>query len=304
MTTSRTLLRRGLPALGVIGALLAGTVTGAEASSHREAPLITEDPVADLTDVYAFVSPDKPDTVTLDRQREPVRVAGRRPELPQVRRRRALPAQRGQRRRPVADLQYQFKFTTTYANPNTFLYNTNQVTSLNDPDLNVKQTYSVEVNNDTGKPTTLGTNLPVAPANVGPRSNPELRGEPRLEGGHRGRRRHHGLRRSSRRSVLRRPRQHLRPRRSAAVQPGPPHPAAERAGQDYVAGFNVHSFALQIPKSRARRQGDPVIGVWATTYRRAERVLARPGVLPLGRLGAGGPPRAAAGERGGHPARR
>src|SRR5690242_19884501 len=36
-----------------------------EASSHREAPLISQDPVADATDVYAFVSPDKPDTVTL-----------------------------------------------------------------------------------------------------------------------------------------------------------------------------------------------------------------------------------------------
>ncbi|MDQ2960186.1 MAG: DUF4331 domain-containing protein, partial [Candidatus Dormibacteraeota bacterium] len=34
-------------------------------SSHREAPAISEDPVADNTDVYAFVSPDKPSTVTL-----------------------------------------------------------------------------------------------------------------------------------------------------------------------------------------------------------------------------------------------
>src|SRR5215510_11463532 len=34
-------------------------------SSHREAPEISKDPVADNTDVYAFVSPDKPDTVTL-----------------------------------------------------------------------------------------------------------------------------------------------------------------------------------------------------------------------------------------------
>ena len=34
-------------------------------SSHREAPGISKDPVADSTDVYAFVSPDKPDTVTL-----------------------------------------------------------------------------------------------------------------------------------------------------------------------------------------------------------------------------------------------
>ena len=34
-------------------------------SSHREAPEISKDPCADNTDVYAFVSPDAPDTVTL-----------------------------------------------------------------------------------------------------------------------------------------------------------------------------------------------------------------------------------------------
>ncbi len=34
-------------------------------SSHREAPEISKDPVADSTDLYAFVSPDSPDTVTL-----------------------------------------------------------------------------------------------------------------------------------------------------------------------------------------------------------------------------------------------
>src|SRR5438477_4312215 len=35
------------------------------ASSHREAPLISLDPAADNTDLYAFVSPDRPDTVTI-----------------------------------------------------------------------------------------------------------------------------------------------------------------------------------------------------------------------------------------------
>ena len=34
-------------------------------SSHRKAPAISRDPVADNTDTYAFVSPDQPDTVTL-----------------------------------------------------------------------------------------------------------------------------------------------------------------------------------------------------------------------------------------------
>ena len=34
-------------------------------SSHREAPEISKDPVADNTDTYAFVSPDNPETVTI-----------------------------------------------------------------------------------------------------------------------------------------------------------------------------------------------------------------------------------------------
>ena len=37
----------------------------AAASSHREAPTIATDPTADNTDVYAFTSPEKQDTVTL-----------------------------------------------------------------------------------------------------------------------------------------------------------------------------------------------------------------------------------------------
>src|SRR5437588_5229255 len=42
-----------------------GSPSAAQASSHREAPLISEDPSADNTDTYAFRSPDKPDTVTI-----------------------------------------------------------------------------------------------------------------------------------------------------------------------------------------------------------------------------------------------
>lgn len=36
-----------------------------EASSHREAPLIANDPLADNTDLYAFRSPDDTNTVTI-----------------------------------------------------------------------------------------------------------------------------------------------------------------------------------------------------------------------------------------------
>ena len=53
-----------LAALAAAGATILGPGNG-EASSHREAPLIAEDPSADLTDLYAFRSPDKPSTVTI-----------------------------------------------------------------------------------------------------------------------------------------------------------------------------------------------------------------------------------------------
>src|SRR5205807_5290253 len=56
----------GAAALVVAAAVARGPApTAGTASSHREAPLIAEDPTADNTDLYAFVSPDKPDTATI-----------------------------------------------------------------------------------------------------------------------------------------------------------------------------------------------------------------------------------------------
>jgi hypothetical protein len=55
-----------LVTLALLAALLRGPgPSAANASSHREAPLISEDPSADNTDLYAFRSPDKPDTLTI-----------------------------------------------------------------------------------------------------------------------------------------------------------------------------------------------------------------------------------------------
>ena len=51
--------------LSAIAAPLATRLPEVDASSHREAPLISQDPLADNTDVYAFVSPDRPDTATI-----------------------------------------------------------------------------------------------------------------------------------------------------------------------------------------------------------------------------------------------
>ena len=69
------------------------------ASSHREAPLISNDPAADNTDLYAFVSPDAPNTVTIVANYVPLEQPAGGPELRELRRRRPLRDQGGQQRR-------------------------------------------------------------------------------------------------------------------------------------------------------------------------------------------------------------
>ena len=48
-----------------VGVMLTLSLPALLASSHREAPYIADDPLADNTDLYAFVSPDDPNTVTI-----------------------------------------------------------------------------------------------------------------------------------------------------------------------------------------------------------------------------------------------
>src|SRR5205823_10681790 len=68
MKSTRTRVRRGLAVLATAtvlgGAVYALGPGAAAASSHREAPLVAADPAIDNTDLYAFVSPERPDYVT------------------------------------------------------------------------------------------------------------------------------------------------------------------------------------------------------------------------------------------------
>jgi hypothetical protein len=267
-------LARGLPVLGLSGALLASFLGPSEASSHREAPLISQDPVADLTDVYAFRSPDDPDTVTLIANVNPFENPAGGPNFNKFGddvRYRLNVDNNGD---AVPDIRYEFDFRTEIRNPDTFLYNTSQVTSLDDADLNQVQTYSVSEWRD-GTRTVLAEGLPVAPANVGERSTPDYEtnlGEPAVQAlGDTGIRAFAG------------PRDDpffvdlgkifdlggLGPFNPAHVIPLP-----EEAGEDYVAGFNVHSIALKVPIDQLV-EDDPVIGVYATTLRSTTRTIAR-----------------------------
>ena len=143
-------------------------------SSHREAPEISKDPVADNTDVYAFVSPDKPDTVTMIANYIPLRGAGRRPELLRVRRRRPLRDPHRQRRRRRAGHHLPVRSRPKSANPNTFLYNTGPIArSTTRTGTGGSSTRSTRIDN--GAQARRGARRPASPCppcNIGPRSTP------------------------------------------------------------------------------------------------------------------------------------
>src|SRR2546425_594546 len=101
------------------------------ASSHREAPLISQDPLADNTDVYAFVSPERPDRVVLIANFIPLEFPSSGPNYWKFDDNVLYEIMIDNTGDAVEDLTYQFRFNTVVGNPNTFLYNTVQLRSLN-----------------------------------------------------------------------------------------------------------------------------------------------------------------------------
>src|SRR6185312_8260595 len=93
-------------------------------SSHREAPATSKDPVADNTDTYAFVSPDRPDTVTLIANYLPFEAPFGGPNFFEFADDVVYYIYIDNDGDGDPDVTYEFTFNTKVANPNTFLYNT------------------------------------------------------------------------------------------------------------------------------------------------------------------------------------
>ena len=142
-------------------------------SSHREAPEISKDPVADSSDLYAFVSPDDPDTVTLIANYVPLQLPASGPNFfefgDDVLYEIHIDANGDAR----PDVTYQFRFRTELRNDRTFLYNTGPIESLDSENWNRRQFYSVTKVDSHGKSTVLAKSLPCPPCNVGPLSIPD-----------------------------------------------------------------------------------------------------------------------------------
>jgi hypothetical protein len=243
--------------------------SGPHASSHREAPLISQDPNADNTDVYSFVSPRNSDRVTLISNFIPLQAPQAGPNYYRFDDNVLYEIMVDNDADAVEDITFQFRFRTETRNVNTFLYNTGPVTSLNDADLNVRQFYSVtriDGPRRRGRGEVIADNLPVAPANVGVRSFPDYAAV-------------------AAEAVRQLP-------NNSQVFAGPRDegfyvdvggvfdllgvPPADASVVDGLAGANVSSIALEVPIDSLTRDGlrpsgaasaNAVIGVWSTASR-------------------------------------
>jgi uncharacterized protein DUF4331 len=253
-------------------------------SSHREAPAISKDPVADNTDTYAFVSPDDPGTVTIISNYLPLEAPFGGPNFFEFGDDVLYEIHIDNDADGRPDITYQFEFNTQVRNPDTFLYNTGPISAIDSPNWNRRQFYSV-TRVDHSRRRVLATDLACPPCNIGPSSTPTYdalasQAIHSVPGGH---------------TVFAGQRLEgfyvdlgaifdlgdLRPLQSLHL--ASMVPAA--AGVNATNGFGVHSIALKIPISALTRDGSTptnpmsqkaVIGVWAAAKRR-RAVVREPG---------------------------
>ncbi|MFD7713882.1 DUF4331 domain-containing protein [Streptomyces sp. NPDC059785] len=263
--------RRGIATL-VCGALAAGGLAAAgvtalepgaaAASSHREAPLISGQPQYDNTDVYAFVSPDKPDTTTIVANWIPFEEPAGGPNFYTFAEDAQYDLHIDNNGDAQGELVYRYTFKTHTKNKDTFLYNTGPVTSLDDPDLNITQTYDIDLlklhDQKLVSKTKVADDVPVAPSNVGKASMPEY-----------GKLRDQAVHELAGGST------------TFAGQADDPFFLDLRVfdllyggdlsevGRDTLKGYNVNSIALQVPTDMIQESADqPVVGIWSTTQRK------------------------------------
>jgi uncharacterized protein DUF4331 len=252
-------------------------------SSHREAPEISKDPVADSTDVYAFVSPDSPGTVTLIANYIPLEGPAGGPNFYSFGDDVLYEIHVDNNGDAEPDVTFQFRFHTTLADPGTFLYNTGPILSLSSPNWNNRQTYTVTQVKD-GRSTVLASGLACPPCNIGPLSTPDyaaLAGDAV-----------HGLAGGIKVFAGQRAEGFyvdlgavfdlgdLRPFENLHAQYGMPVFSAAAPGVNATAALNVHSIAVQVPTGQLLGGGPhgkvtdkgSVIGVWTTASRQTVSV--------------------------------
>ena len=269
---------------GIAGALVIAmtSVGGSLASSHREAPLIAGDPSADNTDLYAFVSPDDPSSVTIIANYIPLEEPAGGPNFNPFDDDVRYEIHVDNNGDAADDVTFRFRFSTIQKSGkdgvSSFLYNNNQITTLDDPNWLAAQTFSVQRTKGDDS-SWLGWGMRTVPANIGPRSTPDEIYTALAGMGV------HTLKNGGK--AFAGPRDDpffvdlgsifdlggLRPFNSLHVIP-----LADAKGVDGVAGYNTASIVLQVPISEVRRSTSrPVVGVWASAERRKGKEISTNG---------------------------
>ena len=272
-------------------------------SSHREAPEISKDPVADSTDLYAFVSPDAPDTVTLIANYVPLQGPAGGPNFYEFGDDVLYEIHIDNDGDGDVDISFQFSFSTVIQVGGTFLYNVGPISSLDSSAWNRRQFYSVTRStgrrhghgpsraSSRSRPRTgstarrvLATDLPCPPCNVGPRSTPNYSGlaDAAIQS-------LPGRRQVCSRASARKASTSISARSSISAPCGrssrctcipiPGSAAAVNATKE----VNVHSIALQLPKrsSPATAQRRPTRREHVVGHRRLDHRVPPAGALPL-----------------------
>jgi hypothetical protein len=270
---------RSLTPTAIALLLALGVSSTALASSHSEAPGTSKDRLADDTDMYAWVAKDAPDHVTIVGNWIPLIEPNSGPNFATFDEEVEYYINIDNVGDAKDHIRYQFKFKTTRANPNTFLYNTGVVTSFDDPDLNVRQTYTL-TRFDDGNATVLATDRPVAPNYVGPKSMPNYQ----------------QLAQSTITTLSDGTKIFVGPRDDpffvdlAAIfdlLTIRKVPGNKGEGIDGVGGFDVMSVVIQIPKTRLTSDGkapnatNSVIGLYDSAERHSIRTINPDGSIGL-----------------------
>jgi Domain of unknown function (DUF4331) len=273
----------------------------AAASSHREAPLISDDPAADNTDTYFFRDPVDPTRLVLLANWIPLEEPAGGPNF--------FHFSEGIRYElnvdwdgdAIEDVVYRFTFTRNVRNGDTFLQNTGPVSSPTDPNLNVYYTYKVEKilgpspNQPPSAVTVLGQDLLEAPNNVGPKSFPGGAGTPPGAGYGKG-----SNIASTVYTIDEDTKVFAGPRADGFYvdlgmvfdlinfRPGT-LPGNVGGGKNDVAGFNTHTIAVSVPIQTLTKNHtipteitDPnaIVGMWSSTWRQQNRILSATGQKP------------------------
>lgn len=252
-------------------------------SSHREAPGIALDPVADSTDLYAFVSPDKPSTVTMIANYVPLELPPAGPNFYEFGDDVLYEIHVDNDNDGDADITFQFAFRTSLDDDDTFLYNTGQITSIYSKNWNRKQLYSVTRIDKRGRHV-LAADLHCPPCNVGIRSIPnyeplrkealfDVGGDVKVFAGQRAEGFYVDLGSIFDLGAL-------RPFQDLHLIPLPAAP-----GVNAPAILNVHSIAIQVPIDSLTASGkrptdvladNATLGFWTTASRRSATILREP----------------------------